>query len=119
MFQSFDDTASPDQGPQRLADLRKAMTAQGLAGYLVPRADAHQGEYVAPIDDRLADRRFGPPACPSAPPAGGGVQILRAVERSRARRPTLCKACFCFCFLTPCDAFGRVLRIYKSVNKPL
>ncbi len=54
MFQSFDDTASPDQGPPRLAHLREAMTAEGLAGYLVPRADAHQGEYVAPRDDRLA-----------------------------------------------------------------
>lgn len=34
--------------------LRDAMKARGLAGFLVPRADAHQGEYVAPCDDRLA-----------------------------------------------------------------
>ena len=54
MFQSFQDTASPEQGPPRLAALREAMAADGLAGFLVPRADAHQGEYVAPCDDRLA-----------------------------------------------------------------
>ena len=54
MFQSFADTASPDQGPPRLAQVRAAMLAEGLAGYLVPRADAHQGEYVAPCDERLA-----------------------------------------------------------------
>ncbi len=54
MFQSFDDTASPDQGPPRLKRLRTVMANKGLAGYLVPRADAHQGEYVAPCDDRLA-----------------------------------------------------------------
>lgn len=54
MFQSFTDTARPEQGPPRLAALREAMAAEGLAGYLVPRADAHQGEYVAPGDERLA-----------------------------------------------------------------
>jgi len=54
MFQSFDDTVSPDQGPPRLALLREAIAAEGLAGFLVPRADAHQGEYVAPCDNRLA-----------------------------------------------------------------
>ncbi|WP_397542287.1 M24 family metallopeptidase [Roseovarius salis] len=54
MFQSFQDTAHPEQGPPRLAQLREEMTREGLAGVLVPRADAHQGEYVAPCDDRLA-----------------------------------------------------------------
>jgi len=54
MFQSFDDTVSPDQGPPRLALLRDAIAAEGLAGFLVPRADAHQGEYVAPCDNRLS-----------------------------------------------------------------
>ena len=54
MFQSFDETARPDQGPPRLARLRHAMAEAGLEGFLVPRADAHQGEYVAPCDDRLA-----------------------------------------------------------------
>jgi len=54
MFQSFDDSARPDQGPPRLAALRGVMAEAGLAGFLVPRADAHQGEYVAACDNRLA-----------------------------------------------------------------
>ncbi|MBC7178698.1 MAG: aminopeptidase P family N-terminal domain-containing protein, partial [Roseovarius sp.] len=54
MFQSFTESARPDQGPPRLTQLRRAMAEVGLAGWLVPRADAHQGEYVARCDDRLA-----------------------------------------------------------------
>ncbi|SCM68550.1 aminopeptidase P family protein [Donghicola eburneus] len=53
-FQDFAVTARPEQGPPRLAALREQMAAERLAGFLVPRADAHQGEYVAPCDDRLA-----------------------------------------------------------------
>ncbi|MEM9637283.1 MAG: aminopeptidase P family protein [Pseudomonadota bacterium] len=54
MFQSFEVTARPEQGPPRLKALRAAMQAEGVDGFLVPRADAHQGEYVAPRDERLA-----------------------------------------------------------------
>jgi len=54
MFQSFTETARPEQGPPRLLRLRRAMAEAGLAGFLVPRADAHQGEYVAACDARLA-----------------------------------------------------------------
>ncbi len=54
MFQSFDATTSPDQGPPRLKALRAEMAAEGIDGFLVPRSDAHQGEYVATRDDRLA-----------------------------------------------------------------
>ncbi|WP_323765290.1 aminopeptidase P family protein [Marinovum sp.] len=54
MFQSFEVTARPEQGPPRLAALREVMAAEGLAGFVVPKADVHQGEYVAPRDDRLA-----------------------------------------------------------------
>jgi Xaa-Pro aminopeptidase len=53
LFQTFDSAASPDQGPPRLAALRAALKAEGLSGFLVPRADAHQGEYVAKCDERL------------------------------------------------------------------
>ncbi len=53
MFQSFDTLANPEQGPNRLAELRGEILNRGLHGFLVPRADAHQGEYVAPRDDRL------------------------------------------------------------------
>jgi len=54
MFQSFEVTSTPEKGPQRLALLRKEIVREGLDGFLVPRADAHQGEYVAPCDARLA-----------------------------------------------------------------
>ncbi|WP_282151600.1 aminopeptidase P family protein [Ruegeria atlantica] len=54
MFQSFAVTARPEQGPPRLAALRSQMAQDGLDGFLIPRADAHQGEYVATRDERLA-----------------------------------------------------------------
>jgi Xaa-Pro aminopeptidase len=54
MFQSFEVTSRPEQGPPRLAALRTELKAEGLDGFLVPRADAHQGEYVAPHDERLS-----------------------------------------------------------------
>ncbi|MEO0359069.1 MAG: aminopeptidase P family N-terminal domain-containing protein, partial [Pseudomonadota bacterium] len=54
MFQSFDATTTPDQGPPRLVALRDWMATVAIDGFLVPRADKHQGEYVADCDDRLA-----------------------------------------------------------------
>ena len=54
MFQTFDTTSRPEQGPPRLAALRAELAAAGLDGFLVPRADWHQGEYVAPCDERLS-----------------------------------------------------------------
>ncbi|MFW2542566.1 aminopeptidase P family protein [Primorskyibacter sp. 2E107] len=54
MFQTFTETASPDTGPARLTALRAAMAEAGVDGFLVPRADAFQGEYVAPADERLS-----------------------------------------------------------------
>ena len=53
MFQSFDAVSSPETGAARLAALRSAMSAEGLAGFIIPRADAHQGEYVAARDERV------------------------------------------------------------------
>ena len=53
MFQSFTASSSPEQGPSRLALLRAELAARGLAGFLVPRSDAHQGEYVSARDARL------------------------------------------------------------------
>src|SRR5216684_4385350 len=40
--------------PARLARLREALAAQGLDGFIVPRGDQHQGEYVPPCGQRLA-----------------------------------------------------------------
>ena len=54
MFQTFDSPTSPEQGPPRLAQLRAWMAKQKLNGFIVPRADRHQGEYVAPCDERLS-----------------------------------------------------------------
>jgi len=54
MFQTFEASTSPAQGAPRLAALRGAIAEAGLDGFLVPRADRFQGEYVAPADDRLA-----------------------------------------------------------------
>ncbi len=52
--------AAPDVEPdrqsrrERLAALRAELARRGLAGYVVPRADEHQGEYVARRAQRLA-----------------------------------------------------------------
>ena len=54
MLQSFEVMSDPATGIERLAILRRAMADAGLDGFLVPRADAHQGEYVAARDDRLS-----------------------------------------------------------------
>ena len=54
MFQTFDVTASPGAAPPRVALLRDWMATQRLDAFLVPRADAWQGENVAPGDERLA-----------------------------------------------------------------
>lgn len=53
-LQSFDDPAGGADHPARLAQLRARLAADGLDGFIVPRADAHQGEYVADSDARLA-----------------------------------------------------------------
>ena len=53
-FQSFDETADPSQGAPRLSALRSALKAQGLDGFLIPRADEHQNEYLPPSAERLA-----------------------------------------------------------------
>ncbi len=54
MYQSYDSKSDPARHPPRLAALRKVLAARDLDGFIVPRADAHQGEYVAARDARLA-----------------------------------------------------------------
>ena len=53
-FQFFDDTTSPAQGPEHIAKLRAEMARRGFDGFVVPRADEHQGEYVPKSAERLA-----------------------------------------------------------------
>ena len=52
-FQSFEQSSSPEKGPERLAALRAEMKKEQLDGFLVPRSDMFQGEYVARRDERL------------------------------------------------------------------
>ena len=53
VYQSFEDEASGSEGAKRVALLRAEMHHNGLDGYIVPRTDEHQNEYVAPNADRL------------------------------------------------------------------
>ncbi len=52
--QSFAESADPTQGAARLAALRAELQRRGLDGFVVPRADEHQNEYVPPAAERLA-----------------------------------------------------------------
>lgn len=54
MLQDFARRTTPETGAARVEALRAAMAAAGVDAFLVPRADAHQGENVAPRDERLA-----------------------------------------------------------------
>ncbi|SDR35972.1 aminopeptidase P family protein [Pseudovibrio sp. Tun.PSC04-5.I4] len=53
MFQSFNTVNDKSRGPVRLTALREELALRGLDGFLVPREDAHQGEYVPACDCRL------------------------------------------------------------------
>ncbi|WP_081158318.1 aminopeptidase P family protein [Ensifer aridi] len=54
MFQSFEVTSTPQFGKERTAALRSAFAALGINGFLVPRADEFQGEYVPACSERLS-----------------------------------------------------------------
>jgi Xaa-Pro aminopeptidase len=53
-FQSFEDQADGSRGAVRLAALRAELRRLRLDGFIVPRADRHQNEYVPPSEERLA-----------------------------------------------------------------
>ena len=53
-FQSFSEPSDPRLVAGRVAALRMALAAQGLDGFVIPRADEHQGEYVPAHMARLA-----------------------------------------------------------------
>jgi Xaa-Pro aminopeptidase len=53
-FQSFEDRAERSNGAPRLAALRAEFKRRGLDGFIVPRADRYQNEYVPPCAERLA-----------------------------------------------------------------
>ncbi len=54
MFQTFDIQSDSSHSPARLAGLRRLMAGKRLAAYIVPRTDAHQGEYIPAADERLS-----------------------------------------------------------------
>ncbi|BBF91620.1 aminopeptidase P family protein [Blastochloris tepida] len=53
IFQSFGSAADPSVGAERVALLRAELARSGLDGFVVPRADAHQNEYVPTGEERL------------------------------------------------------------------
>jgi Xaa-Pro aminopeptidase len=53
-FQSFSDTAQAGASGPRLKALRAKLDEQKLDGFLAPRADEHQNEYVPQCAERLA-----------------------------------------------------------------
>jgi Xaa-Pro aminopeptidase len=53
-FQSFEDASERAAGASRIAALRAELEHRGLSGFILPRADRQQNEYVPPSDERLA-----------------------------------------------------------------
>jgi Xaa-Pro aminopeptidase len=53
-FQSFEDRSEKGATAPRLAALRAELKRRGLDGFIVPRADRYQNEYVPPCAERLA-----------------------------------------------------------------
>src|SRR5215204_175880 len=53
-FQSFDDPPEATASAPRVHALRTELARRGLTGFIVPRADRHQNEYVPPSEERLA-----------------------------------------------------------------
>src|SRR5499426_2076280 len=53
-FQSFEDKAERAASGPRVAALRTELARRGLSGFIVPRSDRHQNEYVPACEQRLA-----------------------------------------------------------------
>jgi Xaa-Pro aminopeptidase len=53
-FQTFDDRNQRGEVAARVAALRAELKKRGLDGFIVPRADRQQNEYVPPSEERLA-----------------------------------------------------------------
>ena len=54
LFQSFDDDPPGAAAAPRVKALRTELARRGLTGFIVPRADRHQNEYVPAAEERLA-----------------------------------------------------------------
>ncbi len=53
-LQTFDDSGERAASASRLTALRAELKRRSLDGFVVPRADRHQNEYVPPSEERLA-----------------------------------------------------------------
>ena len=53
-FQSFAEISDPARAAPRIAALRAELKRRALDGFIAPRADEHQNEYVPPGAERLA-----------------------------------------------------------------
>jgi Xaa-Pro aminopeptidase len=53
-FQTFDDSSEREKSATRVAELRAELKARGLDGYVVPRSDRQQNEYLPASEERLA-----------------------------------------------------------------
>jgi cephalosporin hydroxylase len=53
-FQTFTESADPSHGKARLSALRKELSQRKLDGFIVPRSDEQQNEYVPACAERLA-----------------------------------------------------------------
>ena len=53
-FQSFDDSSESAHSAKHVSELRAELKRRGLAGFIVPRADRQQNEYLPASEERLA-----------------------------------------------------------------
>ncbi len=53
VYQSFGERGGPAHGAERVKALRAELAARGLNGFVAPRADEHQNEYVPAAAERL------------------------------------------------------------------
>src|SRR6202000_3130020 len=54
LFQTFDEPETGVALSARLSAFREELTRRNLSGFVVPRADQQQNEYVPPSEERLA-----------------------------------------------------------------
>ena len=81
-FQSFDEANDRRASGARIAALREELARQELDGFVVPRADRHQGEYVPPSEERLAWL--------TGFPGSAGTAIVLKDKGGDLRRRALC-----------------------------
>src|ERR1700744_2736430 len=72
LFQTFEEPESGVALAARLSAFREELVRRKLTGFVVPRADQQQNEYVAPSEERLA--------WPSGSPGSAGLAIVLSRE---------------------------------------